>query len=131
MAQDVFITAHTWEARSYPNECKKKNKVHSIYMLGATSIDTFEQGTHQMKPMAFKAGEKKQFVLEFDWSREDITPDWSITTWAEQGKVSILYADGRKSDALPFIERTAGMQDPDEEASRAIAAAKAAELAEQ
>ena len=114
--QDVFITAHTWESRSYPSECKKKNKVHSIYMLGAYSIDTFEKGTHQLKAQGFKAGEKKQYVLEFDFSREDITPDWSITATAELGNVSILYSDGRKSDTLPFIERTAEMQDPVEQA---------------
>ena len=81
--QDVFVTAHTWEARTYPNECKNKNKTHSIYLLGASSIDTFEQGTHSMKAQLFKAGEKKQYVLEFDWSREGITPDWSVTAWAE------------------------------------------------
>ena len=62
-----------------------------------------------MKPVAFKAGEKKQFVLEFDWSRENITPDWSITTWAEKGGASILYSDGSKSDSLPFLKRTNGM----------------------
>ena len=79
----MFVTTHTWEARSYPNECKAKNLVHSIYIIGAYSIDTFEKGTHQMKPQLFKAGEKKQYVLEFDWSRENITPDWSVVAWAE------------------------------------------------
>ena len=59
-----------------------------------------------MKPQLFRAGEKKHFILEFDWSRKDITPDWSITAWAELGGVQILYQDGRKSDTFPFIERT-------------------------
>ena len=27
-----------------------------------------------------------------------------------------MYSDGRKSDTLPFIERTAEMQDPEEQA---------------
>jgi hypothetical protein len=30
--QDVYVTAFTWEKRSYPEECQKTHKVHSIYM---------------------------------------------------------------------------------------------------
>ena len=29
--QDVHITVHTWEQRSYPKECLKTNKPHSIH----------------------------------------------------------------------------------------------------
>lgn len=29
--QAVYVTAHLWEARSYPTECKTTNKLHSIY----------------------------------------------------------------------------------------------------
>jgi len=67
-----------------------------------------------------------QFVLEFDWSRECITPDWSLVAWAEKGEVDIIHAKGKKSDSFPYIERTAEMQDPEEEALRVIAEAKAA-----
>ena len=67
-----------------------------------------------------------QFVLEFDWSRECITPDWSLVAWAEKGEVDIIHARGKKSDSFPYIERTAEMQDPEEEALRVIAEAKAA-----
>ena len=59
-----------------------------------------------MSQEPFKAGEVKRYVLEFDWSRENITPDWSITAWAELGGVSIRYEGLRVSDALPFIDRT-------------------------
>ena len=44
--QDVFVTAHTWDRRSYPTECQHKNLVHSISMLGASSVDTFKDGAH-------------------------------------------------------------------------------------
>ena len=47
--QDVYVTAYTWDARSYPDECHEKNLKHSIYMLGASTIDTFDSGAHQMK----------------------------------------------------------------------------------
>ena len=39
--QYVFITVHTWENRSVPRECRKSNKLHSIYKSGAYNIDTF------------------------------------------------------------------------------------------
>ena len=119
--QDVYVTAHTWDARTYPDECHVKNKKHSIYLFGAPTIDTFEKGAHQMKAQKFKAGEKKQYVLEFDWSRENITPDWSITVWAEFGEVSVVYSDYRESDTLPYLERTEKLQDPEEEAARVAA----------
>ena len=59
-----------------------------------------------MKAEPYKAGEIKHYILEFDWSRKDITRDWSITAWAEKGGVSITYSDGRASDSLPFMEKT-------------------------
>ena len=63
-----------------------------------------------MKPEPFKSGESKHYILEFDWARKDITKDWSITAWAEKGGVSIKYSDGRKSDTLPYIEKTAELE---------------------
>ena len=52
----MFVTAHTWEARTYPIECNKENLLHSVGVVGAPTIDTFEKGAHQMKPEPFKAG---------------------------------------------------------------------------
>ena len=65
-----------------------------------------------MKPESFKAGEVKNYILEFDWGRKDITRDWSITAWAEKGGVSVKYSDGRQSDSLPFIEKTSELVIP-------------------
>ena len=80
--------------------------MHTINIKGSSSAETFEVGSHQLKQEPFKAGEKKQYVLEFDWSREHITPDWSITAWAEKGGVSVKYQDGRQSDTLPSMANT-------------------------
>ena len=77
--QVVFVTGHIWEPRSYPSECKNKNKVHSIYMDGASAIDMFREGSKQLDPITFEAGMTKKFILEFDWARQGITADWSLT----------------------------------------------------
>ena len=109
------MTTHTWEARTYPTECNKKNLLHSVGVIGAPTIDTFETGAHQMKRERFKAGEEKRYIIEFDWSRPNITPDWSITAWAENGAVSVRYEDGRESDKLPFIESIEEIQTTQEQ----------------
>ena len=81
------MTVHTWEARSQPYECRKPHKLHSIYRVGDYTVDMFRDGAKQMRPQHYKAGETYSYILEFDWSREDVTPDWSITVYAEDGPV--------------------------------------------
>jgi len=49
-----------------------------------------------------KAGQVDEIVVEFDWTRECVTPDWSVTAWAETGKVTVLHVDGIKTDSLPY-----------------------------
>ena len=106
-AQPVFVTAHTWDARSYPDECRAENKAHSIYLEGDRNIALFKEGTTQLLPIDFKPGETKKFIVEWDWARENITPDWSLTAWAEKGDVTVKHAAGLTTDTLPFVERRA------------------------
>ena len=63
----------------------------------------FKEGTHQMKPILFEIGETKTFILEFDWAREGITPDWSVTAYAEKGGVSVSHIEGLASAELPHL----------------------------
>lgn len=82
VAQTVYVTAFTWEKRSYPKECQKKNKIHSIYMEGDVTVYTFKDGARQVNPISFEANESHSFIIELDWGRESITKDWSVTAWA-------------------------------------------------
>ena len=70
----------------------------------------FREGSHQMKPIDFGAGETKSFILEFDWSRDCVTPDWSLTAWAERGALTVKHTDGIPTQRLPYIERTGELQ---------------------
>lgn len=74
-------------------------------MEGSTSVDMFHWGAHQMKPIEFKENETKNFVLEFDWDRECITPDWSIVAVAEKGAVKVKHSQGLKTDSLPYTPK--------------------------
>ena len=105
VAQEVYVTAFTWEKRSYPEECQKTNKVHSIYMVDDFTVYTFKDGARQMSVIDFEAGESKSFIVEWDWAREDVTPDWSVTAWAELGQVSVSHNDDIETDSLPFTPR--------------------------
>ena len=42
--QTAYVTVHTWEPRSYPYECRKRNKMHSIYRFGDFTVDMFRDG---------------------------------------------------------------------------------------
>ena len=58
-----------------------------------------------MRPQQLKAGQTATYILEFDWAREDVTPDWSFTVYAENGPVKVKHYHGTESDTLPNIEK--------------------------
>ena len=103
--QTGYLTVHTWEPRSQPYECRKRHKLHSIYRMGDFTVDMFRDGAKQMRPQQYKAGKSYTYILEFDWSREDVTPDWSVTVYAENGPVHVKHYDNIESDVLPNIEK--------------------------
>ena len=103
VAQTVHLTVNLWEARSYPRECRKRNKYHSIYVEGNMSVDMWRDGSKEVAPIEMEAGQTKSIMIEFDWERECITPDWSIVAWAEKGEVTVTHDDGLKSMELPSL----------------------------
>lgn len=120
MAQEVYVTAYTWEKRSYPKECQKTNLVHSIYMEGDFTVYTFKEGARQMTPIAFKAGETKSLILEWDWQRENITRDWSVTAWGELGEVAVAHEKELKTDSFPYISRAGDSDSTNGNGSQAL-----------
>jgi len=103
--QTVYVTTYTWDKRSYPLECQKTNKIHSIYLEDDTTVYTFSSGARQVDPLDFEQGESKVFILEFDWGRKHVTPDWSVTAWADLGDVLVEHVDGFQSDHLPYTPK--------------------------
>ena len=58
-----------------------------------------------MKPIAASAGEPMNIIVELDFARENITPDWSLTAWATNGAVTVRHTNDISTDSLPYIER--------------------------
>mmetsp|Transcript_30626 Transcript_30626/g.37838 ORF Transcript_30626/g.37838 Transcript_30626/m.37838 type:complete len:152 (+) Transcript_30626:1471-1926(+) len=112
VAQTVYVTAHSWEKRSYPEECQHKNLVHSIYLEGDTTVYTFRNGARGMAPIEFGAMETKNFVVEWDFARKDITTDWSVTVWASEGRVAIQHSKDIPTATLAFTPRYNAQQTP-------------------
>ena len=54
-------------------------------------MDLFKDGSHQMKPLKMQAGQKITIVVELDFNRYYITPDWSLTAWAAKGEVHVMH----------------------------------------
>lgn len=65
-----------------------------MYRVGEFNIDMFMEGSKQMRPQSFKAGLPIYYILEFDWARDSITRDWSITVWAEDGNINVKHNSG-------------------------------------
>lgn len=49
--QNVYVTAHTWESRTQPIECKEENKIHSLYRDGDFRVAMFKDGAYQIDPI--------------------------------------------------------------------------------
>jgi len=111
VAQSVYVTAYTWEKRSYPTECQKKNKVHSIYKENDTTVYTFKEGARQMNAIEFDEGETINFILEWDWARESVSPDWSVTAWGKLGEVTVTHEQGIESASLPYISKNGSTEE--------------------
>jgi len=60
-----------------------------------------------MKPIAMQKGDlnKVTIVVELDFARENITPDWSLTAWAPDGAVTVRHTKNLKSGSFPYIEK--------------------------
>lgn len=47
-----------------------------------------------MTAIAASAGETLTIIVELDFARENITPDWSLTAWAAKGAVTVRHTNG-------------------------------------
>jgi len=39
----------------------------------------------QLTPFEMEAGSREEIIVEWNWSKEDVANDWSITTYAPYG----------------------------------------------
>jgi len=118
-SQKVFVGAHIWQGRTYSvnnetcTEAIWSDDQFSIQNLQSGDTKTFnaEYGVGWLNGIEIPAGETYRFAANFDWTREEIVKDWSVTAWGTKSKVEVRHADGIESQHLPHI----GRQGSDEE----------------
>ena len=57
-----------------------------------------------MQPIAFKENETREIGVLFDWKRENVVKDWSVTAWGTKGQKPIVRHSNypnEKSDKMP------------------------------
>ena len=62
-----------------------------MHQEGTYVVDLFRDGSHGMKPVAAIAGETMNIIVEFDFARENITPDWSLTAYGAKGALTVRH----------------------------------------
>lgn len=58
-----------------------------------------------MQPLSMGKGETRQINVAFDWTRENVTKDWSLTAWGTTSPVQVRHSDSSKTTAhMPHHE---------------------------
>ena len=65
----------------------------------------WQAGDAWLPKLYLSAGESFEVEVEFNWEREGITKDWSVTAWGESGGVTVVHNDGLPSDSLPYTPK--------------------------
>ena len=126
--QTIWIGVHTWQYYGYAKDrlCPAPSNDHLNAMgLTGDNLESFvessldkknivvnqttrdrmgwENGTNWLPSMVVSRGEAVDIAVEFNWEREGLTHDWSVTVWGEVGGVSVTHNDGIASDSLPYV----------------------------
>mmetsp|Transcript_3792 Transcript_3792/g.4355 ORF Transcript_3792/g.4355 Transcript_3792/m.4355 type:complete len:171 (+) Transcript_3792:1096-1608(+) len=101
VAQQVYVTANTWDNRGSPGKCNEK-ATHplksSIGPAPSGSYFTFHYDSRQLPAMEFKENEMKYFSIELDFSDPKLPKDWSVTAWGASGDALVYHMDGLQTD---------------------------------
>lgn len=65
----------------------------------------WEAGDAWLPKIFVRAGESFEVEIEFNWDREGITKDWSVTAWGEEGNVTVVHNEGLRSDNMPHASK--------------------------
>lgn len=108
VSQKVYIAVSVHPMRSYTDfECSGAyttvKAAHSAKVENRSNIETFDSGTKQFQPISVEAGELLTITTEFDWTRPDITKDFSVTIWSDQDPVILVHNHGLTSRTWPTL----------------------------
>lgn len=115
--QLVYVTAHTWDARSMTDSCEdwtSANMPHSLYVPGDQYVRTFKYGAAQAPSFQMSAGQTISLTTEWNFTNSERNNDWSVVAFGESGTVTLTSSLGA-SDSLPVITKQDGSGDNNDE----------------
>ena len=99
--QLVYVAAHLWDKRSIPEKCPGPSGSNSIGPDGKGTNYTFKAGSQGLEAIHMKAGEERNFHLEFDFRNPNSPKDWGFTAYGNAGGVHIYHGDNTPSSSWP------------------------------
>ena len=105
VAQTIYLTAHTWDARCMADQCEdwdyNNSGYHSVYVPAASYNYTFKYGARQIE-FEIEADTPTNVRTRWDWTDERKANDWSVVAFGAEGTLT-LTLDGYESDVMPVI----------------------------
>ena len=108
--QLVYVSGHVHPGRTYVEKSCIRNCVSCAtrHVLKTSKYPhhefLFSSGSQWLTPIMMKAGTTMDLSLEVDFSRMDITKDFSIVMWSEKEATTITHDDGHESDSYPMYD---------------------------
>jgi len=77
---------------------------HSLYETGGSyynGIFDANTGVKWLPVYEFEEDESKSFTVVFNWNRQGVAKDWSLTAWGTEHSVTVTHDDELESDHMP------------------------------
>jgi len=117
--QQVILSANVWDYRDYPTACKQSavkmnpdgNKRHVFGVPGFAHEDSkkgnefteWNSGSREWPPIMMDAGEEVDFFVELDYTRRDMSNDFSSVVWGDKGPVTLTHKGGIPGMHFPTL----------------------------
>ena len=114
----IHVGLHTWRNRGYGtancDDAMWSGGTHGIFQEGDQWVRTFWNEENWLTPITVNANDEVEHTIELDLSRRDMSKDWSITAWGENGPVSIEVVGKGNTDHFPFVRKDDSKLPPSE-----------------
>ena len=109
--QQVILSANVWDYRDYPTACKESavktnpdgKKKHVFAVPGFGDDYYFNSGSREWPPIMMDAGEEIDFFVELDYTRVDMSKDFSSVVWGDRGEVTLTHRGGIPGQHFPTL----------------------------
>ena len=96
------MSAYTWNDRGIPEKCESYDNeaYHAMKLSNVNSGFVWVYGDYSLKPFKMSAGEEIKVELEWNFSNQAHSPDWSIVAYGDgkKGSLSLKHSKGLKSN---------------------------------